>query len=307
MFFTKNKKFTTVVKDWLLYKRLSLKKSTFCSYKYIINKYVLSYFENKRIYFFINYDFNLYVKELSETLSTASVKMVLTIFKSLMKYIERLLDVDFKLDLLGTPKKTKNKIEILNSKDINTIENYCMTCKAKDYRNIGIELSLLTGMRLGEICALKWKNIDLKNGFIKVRETMQRVYLGKDKTEISIDNPKTLSSVRDIPISNKLLPKLNEIYNNNNFTGEEFFLTGKTCKFLEPRTLERTFDKCLLICEVKHFKFHTLRHTFATNCIRKGMDVKSLSMILGHSNVQITLNKYVHPSFDDQVRFVNML
>ena len=307
MFIKKNIKFAKVAKDWLLYKRLSLKKSTFCSYKYIINKYVLSYFENKRIYFFINYDLNLYVNDLSETLSTASVKMVLTIFKSLMKYIERLLDVDFKLDLLGTPKKTKNKIEILNSKDVNTIENYCMNCNAKDYRNIGIELSLLTGMRLGEICALKWKNIDLKSGFIKVRKTMQRVYLGKDKTEISIDYPKTISSIRDIPISNRLLKKLNEIYRSNNFTGEEFFLTGKTCKYLEPRTLERTFDKCLMVCEVKHFKFHALRHTFATNCIRTGMDVKSLSMILGHSNVQITLNKYVHPSFEDQVRFVNML
>lgn len=307
MNFLKNPKFSKVAQMWLLQKSVSLKKSTLSNYKYIINKYILVYFKNKRIYFFVNYDFNLYVSKLTKSLAGESVDTILTVFKSLMKYAERMFDVDFKLDLLGTPKKKVKNIEILNSKDTKVLEEYCMANFDIDYRNIGIELSLLTGMRLGEICALKWKNFDFKNRLIKVRKTMQRIYVAKGKTEIHIDDPKTSNSIRNIPIPSKLLTKLKEIYRNNNFTGEEFFLTGKADKFVEPRSLERCFGKCLIVCEIKHFKFHALRHTFATNCINNGMDTKSLSIVLGHSNVRTTLERYVHPTVEVQRKYINML
>lgn len=303
--FNQNKKFSKVAKTWLLLKRFSIKKSTFYKYKYIVDKYILIYFKDKRILFFTNYDFNNYIQELSKTLSNNTINTVLIVFKSLLKYIEKKYNVDFKLDLICTPKKDKKEIKILNAEEILTLENYCSLYT--EYKTIGIYFSLLTGMRLGEICALKWNDIDLKNGLVSVNKTLQRVYLEKGKTQIVIDKPKSECSIRKIPIPKKLLNILKNIYHTKSFTGDEFILTGKVDKYVEPRTLERTFEKCLKTCKIQHFKFHALRHTYATNCIRIGMDPKSLSILLGHANINITLEKYVHPSSVEQRKYVDLL
>ena len=162
-------------------------------------------------------------------------------------------------------------------------------------------------MRLGEICALKWEDINLKKRLISVNKTMQRIYKDKGKTEVKIDDPKSQTSVRLIPISQRLADRLKEIQEEYNFTGDEFVLTGYSNKFIEPRTLERNFEKCLEKCKLKHYNFHALRHTFATNCIKIGMDPKSLSIVLGHSNVKITLDRYVHPPLTLQRKYIDKL
>ena len=113
----KNTKFNTVVNTWLLFKKLSVKKSTFYRYKYIVNKYILDYFKDKRICFFINYDFNLYVKQLSESLAVNTINNILVVFKSLLKYIEKKYNLDFKLDLISSLKSENKDIEVLNEKE----------------------------------------------------------------------------------------------------------------------------------------------------------------------------------------------
>ena len=301
----KNKKINTVAKAWLLFKRFSVKKSTFYRYKYIVDKYILVYFKDKRIYYFVNYDFNFYIEQLSQKYSVNTVNNILVIFKSLLKYIEKKYKLDFKLDLVCIQKKTNKEIEVLNKEEINILENYCYL--SREFKILGIQFSLSTGMRIGEICGLKWKYIDLDNGFVFVKETLQRIYVEKGKTLIYIDEPKSFASIRKIPIPKKFLKKLREIHSNNNFTGEEFVLTGLSNKYIEPRSLERYFEKCLKICKIKHFKFHALRHTYATNCIKLGMDPKSLSILLGHSNIKMTLERYVHPSMEDQRKYVDLL
>ena len=175
-----------------------------------------------------------------------------------------------------------------------------------DYKEIGIAICLLTGMRIGEICALKWKNIDLDSKLIYIKQNLQRVYIGKSKTKIIIDTPKTKNSIRAIPISDKLLNILQQIYENNNFSEDEFFLTGNK-KYIEPRYYQKFFKECLKECKIKNYNFHVLRHSFATNCVKIGMDVKSISEILGHSDVKVTLNRYIHSSIDTQKEYLNKL
>ena len=122
---------------------------------------------------------------------------------------------------------------------------------------------------------------------------MQRIQIpdGPTKTKILISEPKSQCSIREIPIT-KTLRGFLELYQNE----KGYVLTGKENKFIEPRTMQNRYKVILETCGISNANFHTLRHTFATRCIEVGFDVKSLSEILGHANVNITLNRYVHPS-----------
>ena len=158
-----------------------------------------------------------------------------------------------------------------------------------------------------ELCALKWKNINLDKKELYVRETLQRAYdTEKKKTVVIIDKPKSQSSIRNIPISTKLYNILKKIKSEHN--DEEYFLTGKVEKFVEPRNYQRTFKSILESSKIKtDYKFHILRHSFATECIKVGMDIKTLSEILGHSDIEITLKIYVHSSYEMKKKYLEKL
>lgn len=155
---------------------------------------------------------------------------------------------------------------------------------------------------MGEICSLKWDDIDFEQMIIHVCRTVQRIAIDGDKkrTALMVTEPKSIFSVREIPISEGLAQLLNKIRHD-----EEYIIGGR--KPLEPRTYQNRFKKYLREITVKDYNFHALRHTFATNCIDNDMDVKSLSEILGHANVQITLNRYVHPTMDTKRRQLAVL
>ena len=300
----KRKLFKTAVKRWLLFKKFSIKSSTYYRYKYIINKYIIQYFGNKNIYFFVNYDFNIYIERLSKTLSPKTVTDIIIVLKSILRYIEQKYNIHYNLDLICTPKKKVCEVKVLKKDEVEKIEQFCIDSFNPKY--IGILVCLNTGLRIGEICALTWKDIDLEEKLITVNKTVQRVYKGKNNTEVQIDEPKTYHSIRKIPISNKLLRVLGNLKKAKNFNEDLYFLTG-TNKFIEPRCYYYIFKNCLQLCNIPNYNFHVLRHTFATNCIKIGMDAKSLSEILGHSNVSITLNRYVHSSYSIQKEFLDKL
>lgn len=161
---------------------------------------------------------------------------------------------------------------------------------------VGIMISLYTGLRIGEVCALSWDDIDLKNQVIHVRHTVARVKndnpASKGKTKLIIDEPKTKASKRDVPIPSTLFSIIQEY---KCISTSEFIVSDKTV-FISPRTFEYRYHKVLDMCGVSSVNYHALRHTFATRCIEAGVDVKSLSEVLGHANVSITLNTYVHSS-----------
>lgn len=162
----------------------------------------------------------------------------------------------------------------------------------------GIYLSLRTGMRIGEVCALKWSDISFHTGTISISRTVQRLKAtdtqSQPKTGLFIGPPKSDSSLRVIPLMPDMAALCARFYPG---TPESFVLTG-TNQCMEPRKLQRRLKKYIDACGLKEVHFHTLRHTFATRCIEVGFDVKTLSEILGHSNIGVTLNQYVHPNME---------
>ena len=229
-------------------------------------------------------------------LSSSYVRSIMLVINAALQYAVK--------EQLCTPLKTpickptiqKQEISILNIDEQKRLENYL---KANiNTTTIGILISLHTGLRIGEVCALTWDDVDLKNRIIKVRHTVARIKDDNEDsdfaTQLILDTPKTKSSIRDIPISSVLLPCLLDLYS---ISPLGFLLTGSNI-FMQPRTFEYRYHKILEECNVESINYHALRHTFATRCIEAGVDVKSLSEILGHANVSITLNTYVHSSID---------
>lgn len=167
-----------------------------------------------------------------------------------------------------------------------------------DLSRLGAYLCLYTGIRIGELCALKRKNLSFDNRSILVEKTMQRIQTegGRAKTEVILTEPKSKCSIREIPLPDFLLPLCRQYYEE--LEPEAFLLSGRADKFVEPRTLQNRFRQYLKESGIDKANFHTLRHTFATRCVEQGFDIKTLSELLGHANVNITLNRYVHSSME---------
>lgn len=171
-----------------------------------------------------------------------------------------------------------------------------------DINKFGILLCLSTGLRLGEICALKWSDIDMQEKVLYVNRTVQRIAVeGYDtKTILMEGEPKSIFSKREIPLSDEIVELMERFYKN-----QEYVISGT--KPTEPRTYQNRFQRYLKLAGIDKTNFHILRHTFATNCVNSGTDIKSLSEILGHSDVNTTLKRYVHPTFDMKRRHLNSL
>lgn len=192
------------------------------------------------------------------------------------------------------PQEAKRDLTILGADDLLRLEDALIT--RRDRTAIGILLSLYTGLRIGEVCALRWEDIELDIHVLHVRRTVSRVSdrSGAGGSVLTIDAPKTKASVRDIPISSFLSGILRPARPDD----PKCYVASGKAKFLSPRTFEYRYHSLLRECGVKRINYHALRHTFATRCIEAGIDVKSLSEILGHSDVRITLGTYVHSSME---------
>ena len=170
------------------------------------------------------------------------------------------------------------------------------------FKNLGLLITIYSGMRIGEVCALQWKDIDLEEKVIRVNKAIQRVYIeeettGKMKTELLISTPKTKSSQREIPIVPKLFKMMKDFAK---ICRPDYFVCSGTTTPIEPRTYRNYYMKIIGEIGLPRLKFHGLRHTFATQLIASKADVKTVSAMLGHSDITTTLNTYVHPSQDDK-------
>ena len=162
----------------------------------------------------------------------------------------------------------------------------------------------ISGIRIGELCALQWKDIDLEKRILTVRKTIQRIQCRDNfkKTKLIITEPKSESSKRHIPIPEFMIEFLKKFQDKT-----EQYILSDNYKPIEPRTMQYRFAKILKNVNLPSVHFHALRHMFASNCIKLGFDVKALSEILGHSSVEITLNRYVHSSFEQKIEYMNRL
>ena len=294
--------FEQIAEEWLEYKKISIKESTYCNYLFIIEKYLNPKVKGKYIDKIQNY--NYYIQELLKELSPKTVRDIINVLKSILKYYEDEYNSILQVKRINLPKLEKTRLKILNKQEKLKLEKYCI--EKNNLKTLGIIVCLNTGMRVGEICSLKWKNIDLDDRKIYIDKTLQRVYnKNKKNTNLIIDRPKTECSIRSIPINQKLYAILRPL--RKKYKDEDYFLSGKSKEIVEPRNYQYTFKSILKECKIKPYKFHILRHTFATNCIEVGMDAKSLSEILGHSDVNVTLGIYVHSSDKIKKKYLEKL
>ena len=280
-----------------------LKESSRANYRMKAEKHIIPAFGDYKcgllkadaIYAFIE-------KKLKAGLSTRYVTDIIVLLKSIYRYANLVYGIRNCLEGLVMPKKTKTEIVILRQTEQSSLMSYLSA--DLDLNALGIILSLHTGIRIGELCALQWKNIDLENRTITVNKTIQRIrnYNGKHKTKLVITEPKSQSSKRVIPIPDFLVAMLERFKDS----AEKFVLSGKYSP-VEPRTVQYRFVSVLKKANLPSVHFHSLRHAFATNCVAVGFDVKTLSEILGHSSVEITLDRYVHSSLERKRACMSMV
>lgn len=198
---------------------------------------------------------------------------------------------------LKYPSLTEKEVNALSRKEQQIIENYCLNSTKNNY--LGIIICLYTGIRIGELLALTWDDIDFSNQFMRINKT---TYFMNGKTYV--DSPKTKSSNRVIPLSKRMIAILKQMKKTCH---SKYLIATKTDAMVSIRSYQRTFESILNKCNIKKYNFHTLRHTFATRAIELGMDVKTLSEILGHKNPTITLNRYSHSLIEYKIEMVNKM
>ncbi len=286
--------------EWFSAVRLKVKSSTFSCYHMKVVKHILPVF-GELVYDKLTVDgvHNFIKTKLDEGLSSKYVGDIIIIFKSMAKYISRIHCYVNRLENVILPKKEKNDMKLLSKSEQEKLSKFAMN--KTDNTKLGILLSYYTGLRIGEVCGLKWEDVDLNKCTLKIRRTVQRIY-EKGSTRIIIDSPKSKSSVRTIPIPNFLI----DILKVHKVSDAVFVLSG-TDKLIEPRTMQYRFKSFLKKANLPSVNYHSLRHMFATNCIEIGFDVKTLSDILGHATVETTLNRYVHSSMKQKMACMNLL
>lgn len=305
--------YNDVLNVWLQSTRITVKESTYARYSHLIDthirpqlgKFQLSKISTQLIENYIEKQLNNGRLDNNGSLSTKTVTDILTIIKSTIEYAQyNNLVVSCNLSKLTIKKKDK-ETRLLSQIEQEALIQVLMS--NMDLYKFGVLLSLYTGIRIGELCALQWENLNISSSTLKVRKTMQRIQetnIGAaSKTKVIITEPKSSCSIRDIPLPSFLVEITRQFENHP----KAFILSDERNKYVEPRTMQNRFKSYISESGIANANFHALRHTFATRCVEVGFEIKSLSEILGHSNVNITLNRYVHSSFKLKCSNVNKL
>ena len=293
----------TIFEEWFSSAKHRIKESTAANYIMKADKHILPIFGKKPISDITQDDVYAFITDKQKFgFSERYIADIVVLMKSIFKYAATSYHIFNPLDGLRLPKKKSSEIQLLDKEEQNRLQTYISN--NWNYGTLGTALSISTGIRIGELCALQWKDIDLEKRILTVRKTMQRIQVPTDttKTKLIITDPKSESSRRKIPIPDCMMSFLLK------FKGEsdDYVLTG-TDKPIEPRTMQYRFRTILKNANLPTVHFHALRHIFASTCIRLGFDVKSLSELLGHSSVEITLNRYVHSSFEQKQAYMKQL
>lgn len=287
---------------WKDYKRPYVKQSTMAAYVLILENHILPAFgENdslpeKNVQAFV-------LQKLESGLSAKSVKDILIVLKMVMKFGVKQEWMNYSEWDIKYPTTDKSKdIDVLTTTNHRKILDYIS--QNFTFRNLGIYISLSTGLRIGEVCALRWSDIDEKNGTISVQRTIERIYIiegEKRHTELVINTPKTKNSCRVIPMSKELISLVKPL---KKVVNADYYVLTNDISPTEPRTYRNYYKRLMDQLDIPKLKYHGLRHSFATRCIESNCDYKTVSVLLGHSNISTTLNLYVHPNMEQKKRCI---
>ena len=294
------KTFEEVAASWLADKQQYVKKSTYCAYSLLIANHLRPAFSQSRD---ITEDDvqNFVFYKLRQGLGRKSIMDMLLVLKMVLKYaakhgymLKHQIDVGF------PPEGHPRHVAVLNRSDQRRLMNHIQANFS--FMNLGIYICLSTGMRIGELCALTWDDLDVDAGVVRISKTLQRIYM-KDEgcTEVIIGTPKSRNSVREIPLVKellKLIKPLKKVVNGS------FYVLTNSPHPTEPRSYRNYYRRLMLHLDLPLLKFHGLRHSFATRCIESKCDYKTVSVLLGHSSISTTLNLYVHPNLDQKKKCI---
>lgn len=303
--------FAEITKMWLLAEKAKTKESTYARYSMIISnhinpligEYSLKNVGRQQIDALIQYLLSDGRTDQKGGLSEKTVSDILVVIKSVLSYAEQI-GISTAPPVSSISIRTKCKsVDVLDEEE--EIKLLTFLYQDMDLYKLGIMISLFTGIRIGELCALKWENVVIEKRIIKIEQTIQRIMdvnSHDHRTKIIITEPKSASSLRVVPIP----PILHDTLKKFSASPQAYILTGKI-NYAEPRIMQYHFHNYLKDAGIRRTNFHTLRHTFATRCIESGMDIKCVSEILGHSTVNMTLNRYVHTSLNLKISEIEKL
>lgn len=294
-----------IINLWKQDKKQYVKKSTFSAYSLLIENHLLPTFGE--LYNINEPDVQRFVfKKLDEGLSQKSIKDILIVLKMVLRFGVKNRYIEYtQIDVKFPTERERHNIEVLSKTDQKKIMNHIQ--EHFTFRNLGVYICLSSGIRIGELCALTWEDVDTDAGIISVNKTIQRIYVMDDSdrhTELILDTPKTKNSIRDIPMSKDLLRMIKPI---KKVVNSGFYVLTNEANPTEPRTYRSYYKKLMKELSIPELKFHGLRHSFATRCIESDCDYKTVSVILGHSNISTTLNLYVHPNLDQKKKCIDKM
>ena len=290
---------------WKSDKQRYVKQSTYAAYVLVLENHILPSFcdceamSEKLVQEFV-------LQKLNGGLSIKTVKDILIVLKMVMKFGVKNEWTNYcEWDIKYPTTEINKEIEVLTVAHHKKILNFIK--QNFTFRNLGIYISLTTGLRIGEICGLKWSDINTDNGTITVNRTIERIYIveGERKhTELVINTPKTKNSCREIPMNKELLAMVKPL---KKVVNTDFYVLTNEEKPTEPRTYRNYYHRLMARLDVPRLKYHGLRHSFATRCIESNCDYKTVSVLLGHANITTTLNLYVHPNMEQKKKCITKM
>lgn len=297
------------INRWLENGKEYWKATTYATYYFICRKYIIPLWGNQKAACISGDDMNRFAGEIQfgnngKKLSAQHRHNIISVLLRGLSFACKKYGYHISLPENPIPVPRTSPMILPSEQDMSRLEEYLLL-NADKSTNMGILIAFYTGIRIGELSALTWKDIDLEENVIHIRKNLQRVktFDGQgNQTKIVVQNPKTENSNRIIPIPPILLKQLKKYRG----TEQEYVIKGKKHAFAEARTLQYRFTGILNTLKISKFHFHMLRHAFATQCINKGFDIKSVSELLGHSNVQITLKLYVHSTLRHKKTLMNL-
>ena len=301
----KEKTINQITEEWKEEKKKYVKKSTYAAYQLLIQNHIKPYFgdlyevDEEKVQQFV-------FDKLDVGLSEKTIRDIIIVLKMILKFGIKNGYLEYvQIDVKFPSKQEKKNLDVLSKADQKKFMEHLRNNFT--FKNLGIFICLSTGMRIGEICGLRWCDVDTAEGVIKVRHTLQRIYIIEGETrhtELLLDTPKTANSVRDIPMSSELLKMLKSL---NKVVNENYYVISNDIKPIEPRTYRNYYKKLCKQLDMPELKFHGLRHSFATRCIESKADYKTVSVLLGHSNISTTLNLYVHPNKEQKKKTIDKM